>query len=537
MRRLSIIITLLLLPCISLFAELPVDFLVKSEYKKDTIDYSDTIIDYYREKVSVLFSEESRFNLSCIYLQNGSNTKYTWNLLLYDMSANFSFIAGNYFVNFGSGLLIGRKRIYDPDIFSFNIGNNEGSSKSVFAPCNTGNPMYAFNGLGCSFYYSAQDIQLALNTFYSVKERFIDEDSYESNTISSTLDTLDTKTGDEYNHNEPVEIHTGGAMLSAGIFDCIVLGTYYLNADIRSRYKEEITWEYTDTADESVGICSMSGFGIFSQYRDDYFSLFVDWAATQKETIQNGEKNKKEYGQGLLYKLNFSSPFLKMAIAGKQVESSFYSPYSSSIGDDYPESAWFFDTEIKPYTNLKLSTRLSSQKRTSVSSMDNTPPVIKKEILSLKYSYGRLEKVELGVKRRERSDEEKDVKEQLHSSACFAPVKQFNINFSSAFHRINKSNSSRIFTAGILLAPTGSIRINFNYVYANIYEGNSIYAVISPMRESSTRGFYMKQDSSAFIIKSEIKAKEIFLSGRYLYLYKGSKTLHQRLEFFASGYF
>ena len=536
MLRLSIII-LSLLTCINSYAELPVDFLIKSEYKRDTIDYSDTIVDYYREKVSVLFSEESSLNISYIYLQNTNENKYTWNLSLNDISPNFSFIAGNYFVHFGSGLLIGRKRIYDPDIFSFNIDGNADTGRSVFALCNTGNPMYAFNGPGCSFFCQTQNISFALNTFYSVKERFIDEDSYDSNTISSTIDTLDTKTEDEYNHNEPVEIHTGGAMLSAGILNCVVLGTYYLNADIRSQYKEEILWEYNDTPEESAGISSLNGFGIFSQYRDDYFSLLVDWAATRKETVHNSEKNNKEFGRGLLYKLKFTSPFLTTAIAGKQVEPAFYSPYSSSIGDDYPESAWFFDTEIKPYTNLKLITRLSSQKRTSVSSVNDTPPVIKKEILSLKYSFGRLEELEMGIKRRERIDEEKDTKQQLHSSADIALMKTLKVNLSSARHRINGRNSSAIYTAGLLFLPTGSIRINFNYLTANISQGNSIYAVISPMQESSTRGFYIKEDSSAFVIKSEIKIKDIFLSGRYLYLYNGSRTLHRRLEFFASGYF
>ncbi|MBN2402788.1 MAG: hypothetical protein JXN64_10350 [Spirochaetes bacterium] len=522
----------------NLCAELPVDFFIRSEYKKDTVDYSNTTKYYYREKLSILFSMESALNLSCIYLEQEKNYKYTWNIVLNDISPNFYLIAGNYFTHFGSGLLIGRKRTYDPDIYSFRTTESSTKNyKSSFTPCSTGNPVFAFHGMGTAFILQTTETRLALNAFYSIKERFISEDSYDSNKISGTADTLDSKIKREYNHSEPVEIHTGGAMLSAEIFSCILLEAYYLNADIQSRYKGEILWEYGEDSNGSSGISELNGFGFFSQYKDEFFSFLIDGVITQKESVSDNGRRKTEYGRGLLYKLKFAPPFLQILFAGKEVGEEFYSPYSSSIGEDHPESAWFLDTEIKPYTNFKLNSKLSSQKKTAASSADDAAPVIKKEIISLKYSYGRLEEVEIAVKRREKTDEEKTITKQLHPSIDVGITNSLKINLSCAYHWINNNDLSKIYLAGLQFVPVKPVKINLSFLSASITENNYFYAVVSPLRDSSTQGFYIKHDSCAVVIKSEIKIKEIFISCRYFYQFNKNRQLHTRLEFFASGCF
>jgi hypothetical protein len=537
MHRLFIILIFLIWPYLNLYAELPVDFFIQSEYKKDTIDYSDITTYYYRERLSIFFSKESALNLSYIYLTQEKDYKYTWNVILNDISPNLSIITGNYFAHFGTGLLIGQKRIYDPDIFSFRTADSTKPYKSAFTPCSTGNPVFAFNGLGSAFTWQALETKFAFNAFYSIKERYVDEESYDSNKINSTIDTLDGKTKDAYNHNEPVEIHTGGVMLSASIFDCILFEAYYLNADIRSLYKDEIQWEYYEALNESSGISKLNGFGIFSQYKDDYLNILVDGVVTQKESVLDNNKRKKDYGFGVLYKLRFTPPFLKMTLAGKEVDSSFYSPYSSSIGEDYPESAWFFDTEIKPYSNIKLITKVSSEKKNTPSSADEEIPIIQKEIISINYSYNWLEDLEIAVKRREKTDEEKTITKQLHTSTDIAITKVLKINLSSTYHWINNNSSSKIFIAGFKLIITDYFKIYVNYLLANISNENSIYAVISPLRDSSTQGYIIAQDSNAVVIKSDLAIGEIFFSGRYFYQYNKCKPLHTRLEFYASGYF
>jgi hypothetical protein len=522
----------------NIYAEVPVDFFIQSEYKKDTIDYSDITKYYYRERFTVLFSRESALNLSCIYLNQEKDYKYTWNIVLNDISSNFSIITGNYFTHFGSGLLIGKKRIYDPDIFAFRINENDSAEfKPAFTPCNTGNPVFAFNGLGNSFRWELNEAKFAFNAFYSIKERFIDDESYESNGIDSTIDTLDTKTKSEYNHTEPVEIHTRGTMLSVLLLNCLLFESYYLHTDICSSYKKEFLWEHNERRDMSKGISELNGYGFFSEYRDAFFNALIDGTLTQKKSITDEFKSKNEYGYGLLYKLRFTPPFLKMTITGKEVNGSFYSPYASSIGEDYPESAWFFDAEIKPYANLRLASKISSQKKTATSPDDNEIPVIKKEIASIEYSLGHLENFEIAVRRRERTDEKKEVKEQILITTDLAITKFFKTSLAASYNWLDRNHESKIHEGGFLIIPAKGIKINLTYISAYISGNNSIYTVTSPLKDSSTPGFYITQNSGVIVFKSEIKIEGIFLSGRYFHQFNKSGTLHTRLEFYASGYF
>ncbi len=520
------------------YAALPVDFYLRSEYRKDTIDYSETERIYYGEKLAVLFSRESAFNFSYIYPEHTKESRYTWNLLLKDISPNAYFLAGNYFTHFGSGLLLGRKNLYDPDIFSFRI-NDKITEKYMnpFSPCNTGNPVFAFNGPAFAFGIQIHETKLAFNLFYSIKERFIDSESYDSGKISTTLETIDTKTKDENNLTEPVEIHTGGLMLSCEIIKNILFQIYFLTADIKGFYKEEINWEYNTSYSESTGISGLNGFGLFAQYKDDFLCFLIDGTVTRKEMILNDNINKKEYGYGILYRIAFNPPFLSLSITGKEVQSSFYSPYSSSIGEDYPESAWFFDAGIKPYTNLKLFTKVSSQKRKAPSSKNIELPVTVKENIILSYSYNFIEEFNIAFKRREKTEEHGEENRQLHTTANIAITKIIKTNLSAVYQYKNNANPSNAFSAGFRLLLTKYLKIDAHFITIYISESNPVYIIASPIKDASTLGFFVKQDSNIIVMKSDLKFKEIFLSGRYLRQFYRKKSLHDQLEFYASGYF
>jgi hypothetical protein len=536
MRRIIIII-LFLAYTPALFAELPVDFFIRSEYKKDTIDYSDTEKIYYGEKLTMLFSQESLFNFSCIYVDQTKEKKYTWNLVLKDISPNAYFIAGNYFANFGSGLLLGKKNLYDPDIFSIKVTERiSEKNKLPFSPCNSGNPVFAFNGLAFRYDIQIYKKKLAFNLFYSIKERFISQDSYDSGSISSSMDTIDTTAVSGNRHDEPVEVHTGGILLSFDLFKDITVQSYFLSAGIKSRYKDKIAWEYESSYWKSSGTSGVNGFGLFAQYRDDFLCILTDGAMTQTETLIN---NKKENinGYAMLYRIAFSPPFLAMAITGKEVQSTFYSPYSSSIGADYPESAWFFDTEIKPYTNLKFQTKISSEKKKSPSSRDAELPAVRKENITLSYHYKILEEFEIIFKRREKTDNSGEERRQIHSTANMALTKTAKINFSAAYQYDRNINPSKVFGAGFQLLLTGHLRINAHFITAYISNDNPVYTTASPIRDASTQGFFIRQDSNTVVAKCDFRVREIFLSGRWLYQFDQNNSLYKQLEFFASGYF
>ena len=538
MRRFIIIIIILAVAHISIFAELPVDFYIRSEYKKDTIDYNDIIKNYYRKRVAIFFSQESALNISYIYVDHENDKKFTWNLILNDISSNSSFLIGNFFTHLGAGLLLGRKRTYDPDPFAIKLSDTtETKNKSPFTSCNTGSPMFAFNGLAGTFSGQIQEIKLSLNAFYSINERFIDEESYELKKISSTIETIDNKTASKYNHNEPVEIHTSGIMLCSSIFNSITMEAYFLNANIKSKYKEEIQWEYDSGYNESNGISKLNGFGMFAQYKDDFLCIFTEGVLSQKEVIKNDNERKKEYGYGILYGLKFTPPIISISFSGKEVQSTFYSPYSSSIGEDYPESAFFLNTEVKPYDNLRLIAKLSSQKKNAPSSNDSTLPTVIKENLSIAYSYKILEKFAITLKRRERTDDKKEDDKNIQASSDIAVSDAFKIKLSATYKHDNNANPSRIFDTGFQLIPFTNLKIDIHYLVAHISQYNQAYIIVAPIKDSSTQGIFIRQDSEIIVIKSDLKINGIYLSCRFFYQYNDKECLHKRFEFYGSGYF
>ena len=63
-------------------------YYVQSEYRKDSIDYNDMEKTFYRNKAKILFSKGSRFNFTYIYMDELEEDKFTFNLVLNDISRN-----------------------------------------------------------------------------------------------------------------------------------------------------------------------------------------------------------------------------------------------------------------------------------------------------------------------------------------------------------------------------------------------------------------------------------------------------------------
>ncbi|MBN2040092.1 MAG: hypothetical protein JW864_08635 [Spirochaetes bacterium] len=533
MQRFALIIITLLSMYKSIYAVLPVDFLLESGYKHDTIDYSETENTYYREKMTVFFSRESSFNLSCIRLQNSGINKYTWNLTLNDISPLLSFQLGNYFVNFGTGLLIGRKKQYDPDIFR----TADLRAANTFSACKSGNPVYAFNGIAAISYFKMKYLEISLNMFYSIQERFISQDAYDSGEIPSSLNSIDSNLTELNTKNELIEIHTRGAMFSATLFKYISVQTYTVMTDLKSFYKEDINWEYEETFEESAGISQLTGVGCMARYKDDYLCIVTDHTITKKEMLLNEKTERTEYGHGSLYGLEFDHPFIMLALTGKHVESSFYSPYSSSAGDTYPESACFFNTEMKPFSNFNFKTQISSQKRNMPSSLNKECPVTNIKNFSILYKYGPLEKIQIELKTREKTDEEKEKRTQLKSTVNYAIIDCFILYLAGLYQTDENSTRSSLFQSGFKLDIKNNFKINFHYLRAKISEDNDIYSITSPVRNSSTRGFFIRETSEFIIAKADVKISSIHLSGRYAFQFTGKKSITRRFEFYISGYF
>ena len=307
MRRNALILILFcaILPA-RLRAEIPADFFIESEYKKDSINYSETEQYFYREKLSVLFSGENALNLGYVYIEQEEKKRYTWSLVLNDVSPYFSFIMGNYYVNFGYDLIVGRKMAFEPDVFSNRTGEG---NQNLFIPCKSGNPLYSFNGIAASCSKKIININTSLNFFYSINERFIDSDSYESGSIFSSMATIDGKYDKTYNASEPVEIHTTGGLLSLNAMDAFTLQLFYIFTLIKSQDKNKILWDSYDSYYAEYGTSGLLGNGFLLEYRDDYLNIFCEGDMTVRETNTDNKQKDNLKGYGMLYGITFRPPF------------------------------------------------------------------------------------------------------------------------------------------------------------------------------------------------------------------------------------
>ncbi|MDY6933214.1 MAG: hypothetical protein SVZ03_03210 [Spirochaetota bacterium] len=536
------LLSIILSPMVVISSEIIVrpEYYIQSEYRKDSIDYSEIERTFYREKFKVVFSNDSSLRFAYVHIDKYNDNKYTYSLALGDISPYASFIIGNYYVNFGYGLMVGRKRIYDPDVFSprMNI-----ASRDVFKPCGSGNPIFAFNGLSASLKEEISEIKLSLNIFYSIKERFIDENSYNVGKTTGSMDAIDYKLTKEYNHNEPIDMHTHGAMLSLSAMDLFFFQVYYLSADLQSVSGGEILWDFDETGDQSYGISSLLGCGFVSEYRDDFISIFFEGSVANREMkneISEIQENVSDniYGYGYLHGIIFTPPFLVISIIGKDVGPEYYSPYSSSVGEDYPEKGWFFDAELRPFRNLKIGTSISSQKKSSVtSSRYDELPNTQRERIYLHYSYGFFKDLNIILRRIEKKSDDSEKKFQLRESTRLEISKLLKLRLYNTYQSGNNVNSSKLFGVGFEVFLHSYLKTDIHYFKGYISEGNAIYSVVSPIQHSNIRGFFLREDSDLILLKSSLKYKGFFLSSRWFYQFVCKRSIHKRFEFVGSGFF
>lgn len=411
MQRCITIITAIIISAKILFAGSSPDFYIQGEYRNNSIDYSDVEMNFYRERIELYFSKTSSINFTHVYIEEEKENRYTYSLALKDISPRLSLTAGNFYTNFASGLLIGRKRSYNINDFNARIFK---SDYEAFAPCKNGNPVFAFHGISASindgefFKNRSIPLKLSLDAFYSFKERFTSGENYESGNIDSTLSSIDYKYQRTSIYDEPVNIITHGSMLTAEIQNIIFLKTYYILSNIKTPRDQSITWDSFEYENSSYGISGLFGMGGFARYKDKFLDIIYDFSGTRTtiESIGDNHDNTSKYqkaGNANLFRIKFTPPLVSISITKKRVDSSFYSPYTSCIGSDYPEDAWFFNFSIKPYKNMEIGASSSSQREKYPSAREDEPELIEREKVYLSYKYGLLKKLELKLSLREKN--------------------------------------------------------------------------------------------------------------------------------------
>lgn len=509
------------------------DYYLKGEYRNNAIDYENTEYNFYRCRGGIFFSQASSFNLALVYMQSRNEKKCTWNLSLKDISPSFSIVMGNYLVNCGYGLLLGRKNPFNPDVF---VRKEKSSDAGTIVPVSSGNPAFSFSGIAASCMLNYESNVFSIHSFYSSSTRYINEDEYSLQKSGSRLSTIQGLLTGDYNHTGPVDVISAGSIISFASGKMFLFQLYYLYTGIKTAGGDDIQWESdTENASES-GTSKLHGMGFFAKYSDDYIVLFSesDLSIRKAPVADNNAKNITGYG--ILYGMRFSHPAVLISLIRKETAPEYYAPFGSCIGEDHPERGWFFDAESNFLDYFSIGVSITAEKKLIADQNDNEPPESRREKCYLKFSNLWMKSCfSIIFMKTENGEDSREKIQYNNSDEIILDTVSFKI--SMICQKCGNSGYSAMMAAGLGFYLFDFLNISAFYCRGIINGNNAIYAVISPLENSSIPGFFINKSSDTVIMNLKFRFESVDFSLRYLHQFADAKTYQKKLEFTGSAYF
>ncbi len=511
------------------------DLHLQGEYRRDALDYESTESEFYRLKAGLVLSGKSSMNVTAVHMGTTGEERYTWSLVLGDMSPCLSIILGNFQAGFGAGLLMGHRTSYNPDVFSI---KEQSSNETAFVPVKSGNPSYAFNGAGVSLGGKFEQYSAAVHSFYSINERYLSEEGFFSGRTDNSLSTLENSRSGDYAHSEPVQIRTAGGMCSLSLLDAFRFQVSGLSTWITSAGGDRIRWDTDEYRDGPGGIYRVDGASLLAGYGDRYIRLFCESAASMTVVEYDSGRKKNIVGRGAVSGIRFTKRQFDFSFTGKYTGRNYYAPYGSTAGDDHPEQGCFLSADFRPLECLSIGSSAALEKSLSAGTGDSEPPVTRREEVHAQFAGQRLTSARFALRRYEKtSDGNNYAKTQYIHSDKFEISRNYQLAGAMVFQSASRSRSSALMAAGINCRLFRYARLSVFYCRAYIGGNNAVYAVTAPSEESSIPGMFIRESSDTGILKAGSKYENSSLSLRYLHQFTDGRTKMRRLEISGSGYF
>jgi hypothetical protein len=522
MRRALTALIILLLRAVPAAGEADYTLRVQGEYRRDAVDFEEEAAEYHRERAALRFSRGSE--LSAAHVRNPGNgvSRGTWNLTLGDMSPHLSLTAGHFFVHFGKGLLAGKRSAYDPDVFT-RRGDIHGGG--VFTPCKSGNPLFAFHGLGASLDAGGDQFRVSLHSFYSIRERYISQEDYESRRTSSSLSTLESRDSRTGAYLEPAQVRTYGTMLTTTVLDLFSARAFYLSSGATTPPGDDIT---------AGGLRGFSGRGFSLEYRDDCLSLFYETAITASRYMDDDGADADAAGRGYLAGTGLSIPFMKSSLIYKNMDAVYFSPYASTTGE-YFGTGIFFDITLLPLKGLSLGASCSSERKTNTGSRDHDQAVSERERAFLSWAWRWIEDLRTDLAISRRSGEQSGDRRRFRQRLSLRPSRYFSIAASGTRQSCRGLDDSRLGTAAAGFHFRRACGIVFSYTRALVGEGNPVYESLVPLKNSSIPGSFIRDSGRLFACRATLAWRGLYFSTRLLEERCDDGRRNTLAEFFASG--
>jgi len=441
---------------------------LENEIRHDIIDYDEQKeLLLLKSRSTFLIGEQITLNYTGIKNFTDHEYLYTWYIHISGIGDNSEIILGSYNLNFGAGLVMGRKVFVSSDPFSQRF---IASKSKALVPSKNGNPVYSFTGAASDIYYYGENYEVSIIPFVSCQERFIKPESSEDGYITSSLATLNTKL---YNSggDEPVYIINYGLMTSLSLYNHFTIETYGFETDLKKADLTDIKWD-AEKYGIDKGISRMSYGGIFLQYSDGNISIFFEQAISRKHA------EKEIDGYALMCGTVLRSSIFDFSLQGKSADENFQADYSS--GSRMPEKTWEMKSSIKPHQSIKIG--LSFYSRNYLLGGYNSPYIqgTLKEEASAEIKASKDLDIRLTLKSLSYySDDYERKKYQYIMSADHRPFKFFS-HITKGMIQTYEGKKSQSLSHGIKFTPLSGFTIQGGFSYINISGDNYIYSGVPP---------------------------------------------------------
>jgi hypothetical protein len=500
---------------------------IRVEYRQDALDYDDMDKRFFRESASLYFMKSSA-SFTYVHIGTNKENRFTWNINIQGISPYFDCILGHYYINFGAGLIVGKKTAISPDPFTRRLII---SNAGPFIPCSSGNPLYCFHGITAGLTLPFQDVSISLRGFFSFRNRYVRNDIYYRDVTGSSFNSILIRTKKDYRYSEPAEINDYGSILVIRAVEHLTVQAYFIYTAMRRSNNHRLLWNYGDR-DIQEGEKAFYAYGFYSEYHDDYITLFIEFGFPHQVLTTAAGGCRTQHGYGLLYGLYFRHHACFLSFRGKHADKNFYSPYSS--GTNYAETAFMADIAVRPLKPLSLGCAFFADKKISPTGYEQYLPFLRRELAFLKYTEAG--KGYLSLKFSHIENGKKNGIErylQLRTSAGIFLMKSILFSFNGTVQQKGTSGYSASLHVGIKLCLLRYITVNLRYSRYFITPGNSLYSAESPLRGSISNGNFVDSSSNIMTCIVSARYRENMLFVRYQHQFTNARTKQSRIE--ASG--
>ncbi len=300
------------------------EYLIKTEFRRDYVDYDASEKEYFRSLVKLNLSEDSHFSAGYADVPSEADRTWAGSLYLGDALPGFEIALGGYTVSSGTGLILGKRSFFSADAFS--PRRRAGRSAVIAAPA-TANPLYLMAGAAAGISFGTDENRIALYPFISCRRRYFPGGDFDSGRTTVSISGINTKLNPSEKYTEPVMLLDSG----------IVLALLYLkNFSIQLCFLRGGVFDYTmrkmqvGSGDGSAAHWGYGGESLFAGYSDKTFTAWFEagCAFRLQESGAAGRSDSLGFSGGLV----ISPGFYTLSVSGEGMRQGFFAPVSSDPG-------------------------------------------------------------------------------------------------------------------------------------------------------------------------------------------------------------